>query len=231
MMEDTPQTAPSAAVQDNVDFKAELVRKAIHLISLSIPVIYYFIPKEIALWIIIPLTLIFVIADLARYEVPLFSGFFYKLFGFLLRKHEIDEKKHALNGATFMLISATICIAIFPKYVMVSSFPVLILGDAASAVFGKRFGRHKIFPDGPKSYEGSLAFMIAGIFTVALTPKVNFLPQEYLIGIAATFVASIAEAVSYKVIDDNITVPISFGLTMWALYVVFLPHVNLFFMG
>lgn len=220
-----------AAVQDTVNFKAELVRKAIHLVSLSIPVIYYFIPKAIALWIIVPLTIIFITADLARYEVPIFSGFFYKFFGFLLRKHEIDEKNHSLNGATFMLISATICIAIFPKYIMVSSFPVLILGDAASAVFGKRFGRHKIAPGSPKSYEGSLAFIIAGIFTVALTPKVNYIIPEYLIGIAATMVASFSEALSYKVIDDNITVPISFGLTMWALYVIFLPQMNLFFLG
>ncbi|MGO9481933.1 MAG: diacylglycerol/polyprenol kinase family protein [Candidatus Kryptoniota bacterium] len=219
-----------AAVQDTITLKTELVRKAIHLVSLSIPVIYYFISKELAIWIIMPVTAIFIIADLARYEVPQFSGFFYKFFGFLLRKHEIDEKKRSLNGATFMLISAAICIAIFPKYIMVSSFPILILGDAASAVFGKRFGKHKILSNGPKSYEGSLAFVIAGMVAVALTPKVNYIIAEYLIGIAATIVASIAEALSYRIIDDNIAVPISFGLTMWALYVIFLPHLNLFFM-
>lgn len=213
-----------AAVQDTVNFKAELVRKAIHLLSLAIPIIYYFIPKELALWIIFPVTAIFIIADLARYEIPQFSGFFYKFFGFLLRKHEIDEKKHALNGATFMLISAAICIAIFPKYIMLCSFPVLILGDAASAVFGKRFGRHKIFPNKPKSYEGSLAFIVAGMVAVALTPKVNYIIAEYLIGITATIVASIAEALSYEIIDDNIAIPISFGLTMWGLYVIFLPN-------
>ncbi len=220
-----------AAVQDTINFKTELVRKAIHFVSLSIPVIYYFISKELALWIIVPVTAIFIIADLARYEIPQFSGFFYKFFGFLLRKHEIDEKKHALNGATFMLISATICIAIFPKYIMISSFPVLILGDAASAVFGKRFGKHKILSNGPKSYEGSLAFIIAGTVAVALTPKVNYMIVEYLIGIAATVVASSAEALSYKIIDDNIAIPISFGLTIWALYVIFFPNFNMYFMG
>ncbi len=221
------------AVRDTVDFRAELVRKAIHLFSLTIPVVYYFISKELALSIVVPLTLIFIVADLARYEVPLFSGFFYKFFGFLLRKHEVDEKKHALNGATFLLISAVICIAIFPKYIMISSFTVLILADAASAVFGKRFGKHKIFRtrNVPKSYEGSLAFVIAGIAAVILTPKVNFSISEYLIGFAAVVAAAFAEVLSYDVVDDNIAIPISFGLTMWALYVIFLPHVNLFFLG
>ena len=221
------------AVRDTVNFKAELVRKGIHLFSLLIPVVYSFIPKKLTLEIIIPITVIFIILDLARYEVPQVSGLFYKFFGFLLRKHEVDEKKHALNGATFMLISAVICIIIFPKYIMVSSFVVLILADAASAVFGKRFGRHKIFPSRgmPKSYEGSLAFIIAGVVAVTLTPKVDYLFAEYLIGIAATIVASVAEILSYDIVDDNIAIPISFGLTAWALYVIFLPHLNVFFMG
>ena len=222
-----------AAVQDTIDFKAELVRKGIHLLSLAIPAVYYFIPKTIALWILVPMTLIFVTIDLARYDVPLISRFFYRFFGFLLRRHEMDHKKHALNGATYMLISAVICVIIFPKFIMISSFTVLILADASSAVFGKRFGRHRIFPDKaiPKSYEGSLAFVIAGIVAVALTPKVGYLPVEYLIGIAAAIVAAAAEALSYNIVDDNIAVPIAFGLSMWALYIIFLPHVNLFFLG
>jgi len=32
-----------------IDYKAELVRKSIHLVSLSIPTVYYFITKELAL--------------------------------------------------------------------------------------------------------------------------------------------------------------------------------------
>ncbi len=221
------------AVQDAVDFRGELIRKGIHLFSLVIPVVYYFIPKLLTLELLVPITVAFVLVDLARYDVPLISVFFYKFFGFLLRKHEVDEKKHALNGATYMLISAVICVAIFPKYIMITSFTVLILGDAASAVFGKRFGRHKIFSgrNMPKSYEGSLAFIIAGLAGVMLTPKIDYWAVEYLIGFAATVVASVAEVVSYNIVDDNIAVPVAFGLTMWALYVIFLPHLNVFYLG
>ncbi len=221
-----------AAVQDTVDFKAELVRKGIHLLSLGIPLIYYFIPRTIALWILVPMTVVFITIDLARYDVPFISKLFYKFFGFLLRRHEVDRKTHALNGATFMLISAVICVFIFPKFIMISSFTVLILGDASSAVFGKRFGKHKVLGRGtPKSYEGSLAFVIAGVVAVALTPKVDYMLTEYLIGVAAAVVAAAAEVLSYKIVDDNIAVPITFGLTMWALYILFLPQLNVFFLG
>lgn len=221
------------AVQDSVDFKAELIRKGIHLLSLAIPAVYYFIPEAIALWILIPVTVIFVTIDLARYDVPFISRFFYKLFGFLLRKHEVDRKTHALNGATYLLISSVICIILFPKFVMISSFTVLILADASSALFGKRFGRHKIFPGSgmPKSYEGSFAFVITGIVAVLLTPKVHYLPLEYLIGVAAVVVGAAAEVLSYNIVDDNIAVPIAYGLTMWALYILLLPHLNLYFLG
>jgi len=227
------ESMENQAVSDPVNFKAELVRKGIHLISLSIPVIYSFVPKSFALEILIPLTIAFVVVDLARYDIPQISDLFYKYFGFLLRRHEVDKKRHNLNGATYMLISAVICVIIFPKYIMVTSFTVLILADAASAVFGKRFGKHKINPEKnlPKSYEGSLAFIIAGIVAVSLTPKVNYLPGEYLIGIAATIIAAVAEVTSYQIVDDNIAVPISFGLAMWAFYTVFYPQMNIYFMG
>lgn len=221
------------AVHDSVDFKTELVRKGIHLFSLIIPVVYYFIPEDIALFILLPVTAVFVTIDLARYDVPFISKLFYKFFGFLLRRHEMDRKKHALNGATYMLISAVICVIIFPKYIMITGFVVLILGDASSALFGKRFGRHKIFPNRqiPKSYEGSLAFIIAGIAAVLLTPKVHYLPLEYIIGVAAAVVGAAAEALSYSIVDDNIAVPVAYGLTMWALYIIFLPHLNVYFLG
>ena len=221
------------AAQDAVDFRSEVIRKLIHLLSLAIPIAYYFIPRWLGLEIIIPLAVGFVIVDLSRYEVPIVSGLFYKFFGFLLRKREVDEKRHALNGATFMLLSGALCIAIFPKFIAINSFTVLILADAASAVFGKRFGRHKIFPNRgtPRSYEGSIAFVIAGVVAMALTPKIHYLFGEYLIGFVACLTGAAAEVLSFGIIDDNIAIPVTYALTMWALYVVFYPHLKVYFMG
>ena len=71
------------AVQDAVDFRGELIRKGIHLFSLVIPAIYYFIPKILTLEMLVPITVAFIVVDLARYDVPLISTVFYKFFGFL----------------------------------------------------------------------------------------------------------------------------------------------------
>ncbi|MGB2959368.1 MAG: hypothetical protein WBD30_10815, partial [Bacteroidota bacterium] len=87
-------------------YGGEILRKGIHLTSLLIPIIYYFIPKSTALSILVPLTLLFVLSDIARvFHKP--SGRLYeRYFGFLLRKHEQNSSGRRLNGATYVLLSA-----------------------------------------------------------------------------------------------------------------------------
>jgi len=98
-----------------IHYRDELVRKLIHLFSLSIPVIYYLIPTSLSITILFILTIFALVIDLGRYFSSSFAKFFYKTFGFLLRKHELDKKKRNLTGATYVLISALICAIIFPK--------------------------------------------------------------------------------------------------------------------
>lgn len=207
-----------------IDYQSEVLRKAIHLCSLSIPVIYYFIMKELALSILIPLTIISIILDLGRYYLKPISDFFYKFFGFLLRKHEKDEKRKQLNGATFILISAVLVIIVFPKIFVVTAFAVLIIGDIAAALVGRKFGQTKFLL---KSLEGTLAFFAFSCIVVFLTPKVEGNILEFIIGIIAVGVGAIAENVSSGWADDNLTVPVTIGITMWILYALFLPQLPL----
>ena len=89
-----------------IDYKDELVRKSIHLTSLSIPIIYYFIPKSIALIILGTLTALAMILDLTRYFSPQVGKIFYKIFGFMLfifsevhyykKRNLIRHAKHAI---------------------------------------------------------------------------------------------------------------------------------------
>lgn len=207
-----------------IDYKTEVFRKAIHLCSLSISVIYYFITRELALTILIPLTIISLILDLSRYFIPSVSKLFYSFFGFLLRKHEVDVKKKNLNGATYVLISATLVVAIFPKALVVPAIAILILGDIAAALIGRKFGKHKFLA---KSLEGTIAFFVVGCIVVIFTPKVTGNYIEYIIGFVAVAVGAIAENISYGWADDNLSIPISVCLTMTILYSVLLPDVSL----
>ena len=207
-----------------INYRDELVRKLIHLCSLSIPIIYYFIPRSSAIIILAVFTVFAVILDLGRYFFPGIGKIFYKIFGFLLRKHEVDSKKKNLNGATYVFISALICAIIFPKLFFITAFCILIISDSSAALVGRKFGRHKFLA---KSLEGTLAFFISASIVVLFTPKVEYTAAEYYIGFIAAAVGAIVENVSFGFADDNLSIPISVSLTMWGLYLLLLPNVQI----
>jgi dolichol kinase len=207
-----------------IHYRDELVRKLIHLFSLSIPIIYYFISRSDAILILSIVTFVALILDLTRYLSPSVGKVFYKTFGFLLRKHELDTQKKNLNGATYVLISALICVILFPKILFLTAFTILIISDSMAAIIGRKFGRHKLLS---KSLEGTLAFFISASIVVFLTPKVNDLPMEYIIGIIAAAVGAIVENISFGFADDNLAIPISVGFTMWLLYMALLPGLQI----
>jgi dolichol kinase len=207
-----------------IDYRSEFIRKLIHLCSLSIPTIYFFISKQLALELLVPTFLAFFVVDLARFYHEPTQAWFYRWFGWLLRRHESDSKTKRLTGATNILLSAIVCVLIFPKIIAVNAFAILIISDITSALVGRRFGRKRFFQ---KSLEGTLAFFVSAIVVVFLAPKVEGLALEYGIGIIAAGVGAVVEAASTK-IDDNITVPLSVGFTLWALYALLLPAVDLY---
>lgn len=207
-------------------YGTELIRKGIHMSSLAIPVVYYFITRETALAILIPLLLLFGVSDLARIFIPAFGRWYEQWFGFLLRRHELAEGHKKLNGATYVLLSATLCIWLFPKMIVITAFAILIVSDTAAALIGRKFGKHPLRQG--KSYEGTTAFFVSALLVVAITPKVQYLPWEYAIGAVAAFVGALAEALSGEMIDDNLSIPLSIAVVMWGLYAALLPSLNIF---
>jgi dolichol kinase len=207
-----------------IQYKDELFRKLIHLFSLSIPIIYYFITTEAAAIILGIVAAFALIIDLGRYLHPETGKIFYKIFGFLLREHELDHKKKNLNGATYVLISALISVLIFPKVIFISAFSILIISDSAAALIGRKFGKRKFLS---KSLEGTLTFFVSACIVILFTPKVSGFIEEYLIGFIAAFVGAIVENISFKLVDDNLSIPLSVGFTMWGLYMALLPNLEL----
>jgi len=227
IVEVSKETDPVLHEAATIDYKFEIIRKLIHLNSLSIPVIYYHIDKQLALIILIPLTFAFLVVDIIRYYNPQIADWFYKLFGFLLRDKEKDEKKKRLNGATNVLLSALFCVILFPKLIFVTAFSILIISDISSALIGRKFGRRKFFA---KSLEGATAFFISASIVVFFTPKVEHHFLEYVIGIIAAFFGTLAESMSFE-IDDNLSIPITIGTVMWILYTLLLPQINVYYFG
>ncbi len=200
----------------DIPFEIELVRKAIHLLSLSIPLGYIFVSRHTALAILLPLMAAFLAVDIGMHTIPAVRRIFLRFFGRLLRPHELSTDHLLLNGATYVLISACLCIALFPKVIAVTAFAVLILSDIASAIVGKLWGR-TAFLD--KSAEGSAAFCLTGCIVVAVLGLSFQAPWSYfLAGTLGVFSGTLAEAASIRLrMDDNLSIPLSIGATMWIL--------------
>ncbi len=207
-----------------IHYRDEVVRKLIHLCSLSIPIIYYFISRSDAIIVLSIITAIAIFIDLSRYFSKSLGKIFYDFFGFLLREHELDHKKRNLNGATYVFISALLCVIIFPKILFITAFSILIISDTTAALIGRKFGKHKFLA---KSFEGTFSFFISASIVVLFTPKIEGSAAEYFIGFFAAAVGAIVENISFGFADDNLSIPLSVGLTMWGLYLLFLPELQL----
>ncbi|MCS7013817.1 MAG: SEC59/DGK1/VTE5 family protein [Chloroherpetonaceae bacterium] len=203
-----------------IEYHNELARKAIHVCSIAIPLIYYHITQKLAIVLLTILFLGFFTVDFVKMFVQPVAVWYFKTFGSLLRPHEKDPTKKRFNGATFVTLSALLTVALFPKIIAIASFAILIVADTAAALVGRKFGKHKLFS---KTVEGSLAFLIAAIAVVALTPHLNF-----AVGIGLAVVATIAEVVPFKIggytIDDNLTIPLSAAAFAYVCYWIFLPN-------
>ncbi|NTU68084.1 MAG: phosphatidate cytidylyltransferase [Chlorobiaceae bacterium] len=205
--------------QDRLDFRYEFARKAIHLSSLLIPLIYCRISRELALTILIPMTAGFLSVDILKNFVPAVSVWYHGTFAPMLRQHELQKDRIHLNGATWITLSAFILIALFPKMIAVTAFAMVSISDTMAALVGKRFGRHRF---GEKSYEGSLAFFASAVAIAAAVPHV-LLPA----GLAMAAAGTIAEAVVIRIggfkIDDNISVPLAAAVAGLCCYLWFFP--------
>lgn len=186
--------------------KKELIRKGIHLFSLSIPIGTYLLREriEIAISILSIVFLLFVIAEVLRFVSPVFKLLFVKFFGYLLREHESTK----LTGSTYLLFSSLACIIIFKLEISIAAITFLVLGDTAAALVGKHWGKHKII--NKKTLEGSSAFFLLCIISSFFIPQLTF-----AVALAGAITATLVELFfPPKFIDDNLSIPFFSALIM-----------------
>jgi dolichol kinase len=194
---------PTASGQ--ITFVQELMRKGTHMGALVIPGGYYFLhlDRQEMLSIMIPITVAMILIDIARLRQWLFwKAFARRLLSPVIRQHEMAGD---FTGATYILLSVCLTVALYDKPIAIAAMVFIIVGDTLAALVGRRFGRHRF---GNKSVEGSLACLVGTVIVAVLIPD---MPIGIRLWGAVT--ATIVEALPLG-IDDNITVPILSGLSM-----------------
>ena len=178
--------------------KKEDLRQLIHASGIFIVFLNWFFNPIITILLCIAIVL-FVEAifriDKKR-KVPFFS--------FILRncKREDDER-----GFIYFFIGIIITLYLFRFNIMIANAAIIILlfGDSASTIFGKRFGKTRIPFNKRKTYVGTFAFFVVS-FIGAFT-QVSLLPAFF-----GALCGAITEA--YSPVDDNIPIPIVSGIAM-----------------
>lgn len=193
----------------DLSFRREILRKMIHISTLSVCAAYYYTDRKTTLTILIPLTVAFFIAEILVYKVKELRKLYLLVFGKLLRAHEVKTDA-TITGASWILIAMTLAVLIFPEIIAVNAIAIVVLGDLTAALVGKKFGRTEFLG---KTLEGSLGFLVAACATVAAAAWIYDAKPSYLIvGFFAACAGAIAELLADKFrIDDNLAIPAAAG--------------------
>ncbi|MEG3225186.1 MAG: phosphatidate cytidylyltransferase [Methanobacteriales archaeon Met13] len=178
--------------------KKELWRQLIHASGVFIVILSYFLPPQLLIILCVAI-LVFVVMvfRLDHYRnIPFFSTIL------ILAKREQDER-----GFVYFFIGIIITLYFFQFNMAIANAAILILlfGDSASTLIGKRFGKIKLPFQSRKTLEGSLAFLLVGLL-VSLT-QLSLIPA---------FSGALAGMVTetYSPIDDNVPIPLVSALFM-----------------
>ena len=213
-----------------ISYFEEIKRKAIHLSSLWMVAVTLVLPRcfEYGRWISCVVfaagLLITVFSEHDYANGGKYIGRLYgMLFGKMLRK-EVKAGQWLVSGGAFVLAAALLVNLLFPPVIAAAALAVMLTGDAAAALIGRKFGRHPA-PNG-KSWEGVAAFIAAGYGFLALVLALGGADTVlYLAGIPAVILAAAAELFTRQLrIDDNFTIPVCAGAVLMLAVWLFPPE-------
>jgi phytol kinase len=192
-------------------FYAEMVRKAVHLSSLWIPVLYLYAEKTTILLILVPLAAMAFAVDLSRRFCPWLNNLVNNFLGYIMRQEE--KKSFSFSGATTLLVASSLTIVIFNKEIAILALSILMISDSCAALIGKKFA--KVHLVGRKSLEGSLSFMVSAIIVYYFFTICYSFTLPLNLSLLAILVATIAELFAKKIhIDDNFIIPLVLSLVL-----------------
>ena len=137
-----------------------------------------------------------------------------RLFGKMLR-NEVKPGQWVVSGGAPVLAAALLVNVLFVPFIAAGALVVMLTGDAAAALIGRKFGRHKTVNG--KSWEGFIAFIVTGYAALAAVLAITGLLREfYLWGLAGVVLAAAAELFQKQLkVDDNFSIPLCVGVCLF----------------
>jgi dolichol kinase len=207
----TPEAAATSVVRPVPRpvrrMRRELARKSFHMSSTLAPLLVWALPRPLGLLLLVPAAAVALTVDVARLRMRGFRYHFLRFTRTMLRHHE----RRGLTGGTWMAVSYALALLILPKPIAIAAMLFNGLGDAAAALVGKRFGRHRT--RWGKSWEG---FGAAFVTCLAIGLAMSYLsPEMSPAGAAAGALAAAALEFAPLPLDDNVRVTLGGGVTAW----------------
>lgn len=194
-----------------ISLRNETYRKCLHILLILVPIIYCNMGKWLSVAIFAAIAAIVVPLDYMRRNNAAVQTIFVKIFGIVLREHEISGQK--LCGASWVALAACTNFLFFPAEIAVTAFAILAISDASAAIIGRNFPSRPFFE---KTFNGSAAFFLSGL-AILITCGIIFHSAFwfYFFGLFTLSVVTLIESrPSLIKVDDNFLIPIAFSVTM-----------------
>lgn len=194
-----------------IPYTEEVKRKLVHLSSLWMPVAILLFPQDGMAWIfggclVGSLLVERLRSSRVKWLTPLYDA----LFGRMLRA-EPRPGQWIISGGPYVFAAALAVVLLVPAQVAAASMAVMLCGDTAAALIGRKFGRHPAANG--KSLEGCIAFCLAGYVGAML-----FTGGDYaLFLIPGVLGGMLVELYEKQLrVDDNFSIPVTAAL-LWKL--------------
>lgn len=206
-----------------ISFMWECVRKLMHLSGLIVVILYTGLLNNFSdrVAIIVLTGILLLLLELERIRLD-HKPHLMKIVDGLFRN---SEKNH-VSGAAFFITSTIISFAAFEYWIALVAMFMTVFGDMFAALFGRAFGKKKIYRH--KTWVGSLSALFANLLV-----GIFFLPQFAIVYVPMAIIATVVELLTHK-LDDNLTVPLFAGFVgqMIVYYTdISLPPIDFTFLG
>jgi phytol kinase len=201
-----------------LNFKRELARKFVHLLSVLILVIYYFASDffsvKIALMILVFILMIFLEFEYFRIE----TGNKIPILGEIWKYMRRDKEKGKVGGDVFFIVGSILVLAIFDLKIAMVAMLMTTFGDMAAALIGKKYGKHWLKHLKERAWEGILAEFFVDVFVGIMVffwgfwnnPALFYNWHLWIVIGIMSLTATIVETLIYKM-DDNLIIPVFSG--------------------